>query len=328
MPIHYFFIGLLSCLAGLFFIPLSKKFVLKYKISSSHGVPLAGGVNIGLSFFAVCFLALLFYHHLSNEVTGILIASFIMLLFGIVDDRRELSVSAKFLVQAIATAVLVSFGVRAQIVYIGNLLNIVITFIWVLAITNAFNHLDITDGLAGGIAIISSLGFFVISVLNNDVAMGILTLSLASASLSFLIYNLPPAKIYLGNSGSHFLGFILAAIALAISYAPLGRKVALFSPLLILGFPIFDTVFLILMRLRKKKTPFKKSNDHFALRLLKSGCPKNKTLVLMLLLCSFFVFFGIALSKTSNLYGGAIISVVILSCFWMTAKMAQVKIDE
>lgn len=327
MPVNYFFVFLASFLAGVFFIRLFKKFALKYNILSPGGIPLAGGIGAGLSFFAVCLPVFIFCGYLSREISGILLSSFIMLLFGIIDDKRELSVSAKLLVQIISAAILVAFGIKTQIVDIGNLLNIALTFIWILAISNAFNHLDIIDGLAAGVALISSAAFFVISVLNNDVIVAVSSLTLTGAILSFLIYNLPPARIYLGNSGSHFLGFILAAIALLISYAPMERKVALFSPLLILGFPIFDTTFLILMRLRKKRIPFKKSDDHFALRLLRAGHSKTKTLILMLLLCSFFASFGILLSRVSNLAGAAAIFFVILACLWLTLKMAAIRID-
>ncbi|GAH05852.1 unnamed protein product, partial [marine sediment metagenome] len=118
------------------------------------------------------------------------------------------------------------------------------TFLWIIGITNAFNHLDILDGLAGGIAVISSAAFFLIALSNANLGVAIPALVLVAVTLSFLRYNLSAAKVYMGNSGSHFLGFTLAAIALGISYAPLERKIALLSPLLILGFPIFDTAFL------------------------------------------------------------------------------------
>jgi UDP-GlcNAc:undecaprenyl-phosphate GlcNAc-1-phosphate transferase len=268
----------------------------------------------------------LLYRSLLQEIKGIIIASFIMLVFGIIDDWRELSILAKFLVQIIATTLMIAFGVRTQIAYIGNLANIIITFIWVLGISNAFNHLDVIDGLASGTAIIVSCAFFIISFLGGDIKNVILVLALSGAIFSFFIYNLPPAKIYMGNSGSHFLGFVLAAIALAISYAPLERKVALLSPLLILGFPIFDTVFLILMRLKQGRSVFKKSNDHLALRFLKMGYSKVKTLKAMLSLCLFFCLCGIVVSQVSNQWGITTIAFVVLVIFVLTKKMGKIQI--
>jgi UDP-N-acetylmuramyl pentapeptide phosphotransferase/UDP-N-acetylglucosamine-1-phosphate transferase len=131
----------------------------------------------------------------------------------------------------------------------------------------------------------------------------------------------------MGNSGSHFLGFSLAAIALGISYAPMERKIALFSPLLILGFAIFDTAFLILMRVRKARSIFKKSNDHLALRFLCLGYSKNRALLFMLSLALFFSLSGVALSQVSNSLGIIIIVLVVMVGLALTKKMGRVSID-
>ncbi len=174
---------------------------------------------------------------------------------------------------------------------------------------------------------IASLAFFVIAFLNGDIEIVILSLVLTVASLSCFIYNFPPAKIYMGNSGSHFLGFTLAAIALGISYAPMERKIALLSPLLILGFPIFDTAFLILMRVRKSRSIFKKSNDHLAWRFLHSGYSKKKALLLIIFLSLFFSLSGVCLSQASNATGIAIIVSVAIVSLLLTKKMGQISID-
>jgi UDP-GlcNAc:undecaprenyl-phosphate GlcNAc-1-phosphate transferase len=311
---------------GVVFVFLLKNLTTRYTVLVPRGIPLIGGVAMGLSFIFTSLVSFLIYKGLSQEAKGIIIASFIMLIFGTVDDSRELSVLAKFLVQLIATSMLISFGINTQIVYIGNLANIIITFIWVLGVSNAFNHLDVIDGLAAGTAIIVSLAFFVIAILNGDIENAVLTLALSGAIFSFLIFNFPPAKVYMGNSGSHFLGFVLAAIALAISYAPLERKVALLTPLLILGFPIYDTVFLILMRLMKKNLPFKKSNDHLALRFLALGYSRKKALLTMLTLGLFFSFCGILVSQLSNLYGITIIVFVVLISLALSRKMSKVSV--
>ncbi len=311
----------------MFFISISKKIALRHNLLVSQGIPLVGGIEMGLSFILVSLFGFFLYGILPRQVIGIIIPAAIMLVFGVIDDWRELSVGAKFLVQIIAISVLVSFGVRTQIVYIGNLLNLIITFVWILAITNAFNHLDVIDGLAAGCAMIISFAFFVVALLNGDIKIAVLSLALASAILSCFIYNFPPARIYMGNSGSHFLGFVLATIALEISYAPLDRKIALLSPLLILGFPIFDTAFLILMRLIKARSIFKKSNDHLALRFLRLGYSKNKTLLLMLALSLFFALSGVCLSQVSNALGIIIIVLAAIVSLVLTKRMNKVSIN-
>jgi len=327
MAINYFLIVLSGLLGGIVFVFLFRRLTARYKILTQQGMPLIGGMSMGLSFVLACLFSSFLYRSLPQEVRGIIFASVLMLIFGVIDDWRELSIIAKFLVQIIATALLVLFGIKTQIVYIGNVLNIMITFIWVLAITNAFNHLDVMDGLASSTAMITSLAFFTISILNQDTKTAILSLALSGAVFSFLIYNLPPAKIYMGNSGSHFLGFVLAAIALVISYAPLERKIALLSPLLILGLPIFDTAFLILIRMRKNKLPFEKSKDHLALRFLALGYSKKKALLLMLTLALFFSVCGIFLSQASNLFGLSVVIFAVLMSLIITYRMGRVCVD-
>ncbi|MBL7196823.1 MAG: undecaprenyl/decaprenyl-phosphate alpha-N-acetylglucosaminyl 1-phosphate transferase [Candidatus Omnitrophica bacterium] len=309
---------------GLFFVFLFKKLAFKYNLLISQGIPLIGGISIGLSFSIACLLGFFLYGGFLREAIGLIIAAIIILIFGVIDDRRELSIIAKFLVQIVATTLLIFFGVKTQIVYIGNPFNIIITFIWVIGIANAFNHLDVIDGLAAGVAMIVSFAFFIISFLNGDINTAVLSLALAAAALSFLFYNFPPAKIYMGNSGSHFLGFVIAAIALMVRYAPLERKVALLSPLIILGLPIFDTTFLILIRMIKKRIPFKKSDDHIALILLKLGYSKRKALLSILTLCLFFSVCGIAVSRVSNFFGMIIIAFALAISLTLTIRIGKI----
>jgi UDP-GlcNAc:undecaprenyl-phosphate GlcNAc-1-phosphate transferase len=325
--IQYPFIALSGFLLGILFISILKKFSLSCNFLIPKGIPLVSGIGMGLSFTLVPLFAFLFCQALSREIIGIIAASSIMLIFGVIDDWRELPISAKFLIQILGASLLIFFGIGTQIVYIGSFANLIITIIWVLVITNAFNHLDVIDGLAAGCAMITAFSFFVVALLTGDAKIAILSLALAAAASSCFIYNFPPAKIYMGNAGSHFLGFVLAAIALGISYAPLERKIALLSPLLILGFPIFDTTFLILMRLSKKRSIFKKSNDHLALRFLRLGYSKKRTLLFMLLLSLFFSLSGLCLSRVSNTLGIIIIVLVAIVGLLITKKMSRVPID-
>jgi len=320
----YFFLILSGFLPGLVFIYLLKNFSKRYSLLTPKGIPLVGGIGMGLAFVFAALPVFLINQGLSREITGIIVSSSAMLVFGIGDDWRELTVGSKFLIQIIATSVLVLFGVRTQIIYIGDIANIAVTFIWVLGITNAFNHLDIIDGLAGGAAIIASAAFFVISVFNADTRSAALALILTGVVLSFFLDNRPPAKIYMGNAGSHWLGFILAALALIISYAPLERKAALFSPLLILGLPIFDTTFLVLIRLINKNMPFKKSNDHLALRLSVLGYSQKKVLSVMFGLCLFFCLCGIAASRVPNHLGLGITAFAVLVSLIIGIKMSKI----
>ena len=320
--INNFIIVLFGFLLGSLFIIFFKKLALRYNLLVSKGIPLIGGVAIGLSFLFTELFIFLGSGPLSKTVTGIIIASLIMLLFGLLDDWREQSIVVKFLAQIIATAFLVIFGIKTRIVYIGEPLNIIITFTWVIGITNAFNLLDIMDGLASGAAAILCFFLFIASFLRHDINSIILCLGLEGAIVSFLRYNLPPAKLYLGNSGSHFLGFVFAAIALVINYASLENKIALLCPLLILGLPIFDTAFLVLIRMLKKTLPFKKSNDHLAFKFLAMGYSKKKALSLMLGLCLYFCLCGIFVLNVSNIW-----SVFVVICALFVSLIVGIKMS-
>lgn len=316
----------ISFCVGIISITSLKQLALKKKLFMSQGMPLIGGIAIGVSFLLASLVIFLPRAVLSKELVGLFASSLVVLIFGAIDDGRELSVWEKFVVQIIAASILIAFGIRTQIVYIGDILNIIITLVWVIGITNAINHLDVMDGLAGGATIIVAVSFFIIAFLNADTKTMILSLALTGAVLSFMTFNLPPAKIYLGNAGSHYLGFILASMALMLSYSTLKREVALFSPLLILGFPIFDTGYLIWIRLTKKKIPFKKSNDHLALRLLTLGYSKKKALFVMLALCLFFSLGGIFVSQTSNFFGFIILIFVILVSSGLAFRIVKASI--
>lgn len=324
MPINLLLSVLITGFAlGVIVITVLRKASLRYHILNQKGIALVGGIAVALLFAVLA--AIFIYPVFTRQLKGLVISGLFMLLFGIIDDWRELTVAAKFAAQIIATIILMAFGIRAQIVYIGTILNAVITFLWVIGITNAFNHLDVTDGLATGTAIMVSLSLFIIAYINRDPAIALFALVLTASLLACFAYNFPPAKIYLGNAGSHFLGFLMAGIALAISYAPMHRKIALLSPIVILGLPIFDTVFLILVRLIKRKLPFNKSDDHLALKLLANGYSKKQALFMMLLLCFLFCLFGILLSQVSNAVGAIIILATAASALLFLTKVKSKK---
>jgi len=326
MPANYVFIFFESFILSVLLITLLKKVTLNKNLFYSKGMPIFGGMAIGLSFIIVVLFN--FKNNIfSGDLNGILISGIIMLAFGVIDDLREFSIISKFLAHLAVTSFLILFGIRTHIINIGHVPNIIITIVWVIGITNAFNHLDVMDGLAGGVALIISFSFFIISVLNQDIKNAILSLSLTGGISAFLIYNLPPANIYMGNSGSHFLGFILSVIAINISYAPLERKIALFSPLLIMGLPLFDTAFLIVMRISKKILPFMKSNDHMALKFLTLGYSKKKSLYVMLFLCLFFSLCGILISQVSNFLGVVIITLASLVSLIISFRFSKVPIN-
>jgi UDP-GlcNAc:undecaprenyl-phosphate/decaprenyl-phosphate GlcNAc-1-phosphate transferase len=323
----FFLLPLLGFSVGMVAISLLRKFSQRYNILNIKGIPHVGGIGMGIAFFVVSLLILCLYKASVNTIIGILAPSMLMLAFGIIDDKNELSVWQKLSGQIIAVVLLVAFGVRTNIVNIGYGLNLAITFIWVIGITNAFNHLDIMDGLAAASALIVSVALFIVTILSRDMALALLSLATAAIIFSFLIKNFPRAEIYMGNCGSHFIGFILAAIAIAVSYAPINRKAALVTPLLIMGLPIFDTAFVTFMRMIKGKSALMKSNDHLAIRFLKAGYSKNRTLFYLLSLSIFLAACGILIRWVPNYTGFAIIGIAVVVCAALAIRMAKVNID-
>jgi len=307
---------------------LLREVSLKYNFLSNKGIPLVGGLAVALSvIFTSLLFGLQFLRLESRAVFGIFLSSLIMLLFGIIDDLREVSVIAKFTMQIAACALLVISGVKTQIVYIGNIANLFITFLWMLGITNAFNHLDVMDGVAAGTGVIISLGFCWIAFLTGNAVVIFLTIVMAGSLAGFFAINFPPAKVYLGNAGSHFLGFVLAAMAMVLSYAPLERKIALVSPIVMLGFPIFDTLFLVIMRMKQGRLIFKKSNDHVVLRLLKVHVSKRKSLFVALLLALFFVLCAVVISQSTNRFGISIVVLAGLFSVYVYLRMNKIQVD-
>ncbi len=311
-------------MSALILITLLKRLALKINFVSPDGVTCLGGLGMWLAFSIICVLTTSICGQPDKTVWGIVLGSGLLVAFGMIDDsKKELSVPIKFLVQIAAAILLILCGIKTQIVYIGSYPNLLITFLWVLGITNAFNHLDIMDGLAGGIAAISSAAFFLIALLTGNPAVAVFSLALTAVTLSFLRYNLTSTRVYMGNSGSHFLGFALSAIAITISYAPLERRIALLSPILILGLAIFDTTFVMFMRMKKGRSVFKKSDDHFALKLLAAGYSKRKVIIFMYLLGLFFALSGLIVSRVPNQIGLIVLIVVVFICLVLGRKISR-----
>jgi UDP-GlcNAc:undecaprenyl-phosphate GlcNAc-1-phosphate transferase len=297
----------------------------KYKLLKVKGVPLVGGLGLGLAFVLASGLGILIFDLSAAKLLGVVGVACLILFFGVVDDLKELSVGQKFLAQSFCAVLLIFLGIRTDIMYFGFWGNALITFFWIVGITNVFNLLDIMDGLAAGTALIVSSAFLLIGFLNSDLNVQIFSLILCAVSLSFLIFNFPPAKVYLGNSGSHFFGLLIASVALIAHYASTKNVFALISPVMILGLPIMDTILLIIFRVIKKKAPFMKSRDHLALKIGALGLSPRATVLVMYSLCFIFATCGMILTKANNLSAGIIIISVFLFSIGIFMKLVKVE---
>jgi len=239
-------------------------------------VPLLGGLLIFSSVLTTLLIirfTTAFPSGTLHYLRGVFIGAALIFALGLADDLNKpkgVSVGIKLLVQALAAGALMYYGVHVQFVQ-HHILSYAITFLWLVGLTNAFNLLDIMDGLCVSQAVVCALGLTVIALPQEFIYVNVAALALLGACLAFLPANLRSKhKIFLGDSGATFLGFMLAALSMGTSYSE-HTEVGFLAPLFILAVPLFDTVFVILARLLKKKNPLKGSGDHIALRLKKLG---------------------------------------------------------
>lgn len=319
---------------AIFLSPLMIKISYKLDILSNpkkgeeKGKPCLGGVAIYVAFIVSVIFGYFLKLSYAPKLTGFIASSGLIFLLGLVDDVRDLKPYQKVIPQLITIGFLMAFGIFTKISFLPAWLNVLITFIWVLYITNAFNLLDIVDGLTSGLVIIIASTLLIISAVNRDIFSTIILIALIGAYAGFLKYNYPPAKLYMGDTGSLFSGFLLAAIAINISYAPFERPIALMTPLLAMSLPIYDTIFLIIMRSKKRKSIFKKTNDHFALRLVTMGYSVRKSIWIMYLFSMFLAVSSLIVAFSSNIIGITVITIILAVFIFMGKKVGMVKIDD
>jgi UDP-GlcNAc:undecaprenyl-phosphate/decaprenyl-phosphate GlcNAc-1-phosphate transferase len=240
--------------------------------------PYLGGLAVA-SGFVIAFSLFSTKHTLDYRGLGILAGGFMMVLLGLYDDLVNLRPSVKYLGQLLAAVVLYKAGVRVQLVDLHWAANLALTVLWITGITNAFNIIDVMDGLASGVACIAALFLFLISALvGTDPLVPFLAITLAGALVGFLRFNVTPARIFLGDTGSLFIGFLMAAMSMLVSYSGRNHE-AVLTPVVLLAVPIFDTVFVAIHRARKGIPFFRGSPDHFALRVSHAGGGVRRTVM-------------------------------------------------
>lgn len=246
-------------------------------------VPCWGGVGIYLGFACAALLVLPRDHALS----GLLAGGLVILLVGMIDDWRGLTPWTKLAGQIFAAGILVFYGIKVDfvtnplggMVYLG-VFSIPVTILWVVAITNALNLVDGLDGLAAGVAAISAGTVAVVSFTQGEPLVATCALILAAAALGFLPHNFHPAKIFMGDTGSMFLGFMLASLA-AIGLTKSATAFSLILPILILGIPIFDMLFAIVRRVLTHQHIFTADRGHLHHRLLDLGLSHKQSVLVI-----------------------------------------------
>ncbi len=336
---------ILSYLLGFFCIHLSYRFECLDNPSEIKNhqkpIPFLGGVSVFFSFWIVIFFGIWVANvfdqkvdflagaqqilsgviYLTPKILSIFLGGLVILLVGFFDDRFRWSPLQKMLGQILAVAILMSTGLRIDLVINLGAWGYLATFVWALLIINAFNFIDSLDGHCAGIALISSLIFFWVVQIIHQPLGGLLLITFAGALAGFLIHNFKPAKIFLGDNGSLFVGYMMAAFTLLCRYhRPTASFATSFIPVLIFGVPIYDTLSVVVVRLWRGIPPWQGDRNHFAHRLVKIGMSEK-----VAVLFSYFVAFTIGnvaiLSTQVNFFGAIIIGVIFVSVLLVIAFM-------
>jgi UDP-GlcNAc:undecaprenyl-phosphate GlcNAc-1-phosphate transferase len=286
-------------------------------------IPRLGGLAIFLGFL----VAVLIFVEITPQLKGMMIGAVIIVILGVIDDIMPLPALLKFVVQIFASLIAVWGGNVINVISNPNVfsarpyielgvLSIPITVLWIVAITNSVNLIDGLDGLAVGVSTISSLTILVIALVVSEGETALLMAALAGGCIGFLPYNLNPAKIFMGDTGATFLGFVLAVVSiqgLFKFYAVISFAV----PFLILGLPIFDTAFAFLRRLSKGQNPMSPDRSHVHHRLIDMGLNQKQTVAILYVISAILGLSAVVLTTS-----GAVKAIIFFVALCIVAMIS------
>ncbi|MFH0926427.1 MAG: MraY family glycosyltransferase [bacterium] len=294
---YYLTVFLISLSVSLLSIPIIIKLSYKFQIldiptkhkTHKFPIPTFGGLAIYFSFVMIV-LYMLGRNLISgdtNIVLNLLLGGTLIVTLGIYDDLKGVSPLVKLSIQCLVAVIAYFFGFRINILTnpAGGVLSLgmaggVITILWIIGIINAINLIDGIDGLAAGIVCIASFFLLLPELRENRVLIATILIGLLAGTLGFLRYNFPPAKIFLGDTGSMFIGYILACVSL-IGTRKGTTAIALLVPIIILGVPVLEVLLSIIRRIINGEHPFKADKKHLHHRLLNIGMPPKRAALLL-----------------------------------------------
>lgn len=322
---------LMSAMATFILTFFVKELAIKYKFIDipdfrkihKNPTPRLGGLAIYFGFL----IGLLYLQPHSEHMPAIIIGSAIIVITGALDDKYSIRPILKLTGQTSGAALLVFSGLiidRVTLPFIGMIdlgfFGIILTLLWIVGITNAINLIDGLDGLATGVSTIALLSMFFMAIMQGQVVAAYLSIVLVGSNLGFLYHNFYPAKIYMGDTGSNLLGYMVAVI----SIIGLFKNIALFSfviPIVILAVPIFDTLFAIVRRAATKQRIMAPDNKHIHYQLLNVGFSHRQSVLIMY---AFSLVFGVLaiISTQASIITTLIITLFILALLYILAEMA------
>ena len=325
----YILAFLIALLASFLLTPYVKKLAFKIgaldrpnKRKVHHKVmPRLGGLAIYCGFL----LSVLCTMHISRDVLGLLLGGTVIMIVGVIDDKYLLPAKVKLLGQILAACVLVLFDIKIE--WLNNpwggyfyleYFSIPLTIFWVISFTNVVNLIDGLDGLAAGVSAIASITVILVAVQQGVFPVAILTAALAGGIIGFIRYNFNPASIFMGDTGSMFIGYMLAAISIfgAVKSA---ATIALIVPAVALGLPIMDTAFAILRRYTNGRPIFQPDKGHLHHRLLAMGMSQRQAVLFMYAISATLSVAAVVLTEVDG-YFAAVVIAIIVTCVAIGAK--------
>jgi len=326
----------ISYLIGVFIVPLVIEFSQKEGLvdlpneRKIHKLPISrlGGIAIWASaMLTFLVLVLLNYYPYGSLLSGILLGGSLMFLLGLVDDVYNLNAKFKLFIQLTIATIVYLLGVQINTIFnpfgegviqLGWWLSYPITVLWIAGISNAVNFIDGVDGLAGSVITVSSITLALISVAMTPAQpiTALIAFILAGSMLAFLTYNFNPAKIFMGDSGALFSGFLLAT--LSIAGVMKGAALAVLLPFLVLAVPIIDITFSSVRRILKGKSPFVADAEHIHHKLLKAGLSQKKTVAVLTsiaIIGGAFATYCTGILKNYFLYIAVLILIMLILSF-------------
>ncbi len=291
-----------------------------------HPIPRMGGLAIFYGFL----IGVLCFAHVDTQMRGILIGSLVIVALGIVDDVKQLGAKIKFITQIAVACVVVGHGVVIEYVSVPEFIHksgilslgyfsIPITLIWIVGVTNAVNLIDGLDGLAVGVSSIATFSLFFIAILAGEMQVALITAALAGGCLGFLPYNFNPAKIFMGDTGSTFLGYMLSIVCIQGLFK--GYVVISFIiPFLILGLPLFDTAFAIVRRVWNKKPIMAPDRGHLHHKLMDMGFSQKQTVAILYIITSILALSAVVVLEIGA-YTAAVFVVTIAAFSFFAYKV-------
>ncbi|MGP3778192.1 glycosyltransferase family 4 protein [Halanaerobium saccharolyticum] len=277
----------------------------------------AGGTAIYLAFM----IPLRFFLPANQTITGIMLGGSFMLLLGLLDDKFEISAPIKFMGQIIGALILIYYGVKINFItnpfggfiYLG-VYAVPFTVFWIVSIINTINLIDGLDGLAAGVSIIAVLTLFAVALQENQVVAPMLAVLLAGSCLGFLKYNFNPARVFMGDTGSMFIGYIIAAVSITGALKS-AAAVTIFVPMLALAVPILDTTFAIIRRIFNDRPIGEADHGHIHHRLLAIGMNQRQAVISVYVISAFlgtiaFIINGIKFDHALIIFVSVILVIV------------------